>query len=414
MAGHTYSVGDGRLIDVEDNGFRALRVNLYNPSTLRPAEQATEDDVRPFLHHLELLCAIEPQAAGPVLDWMAWIAQNPSGKMRWAPLLYGGQGSGKDTLFKPLVHIVGAHNYVEIGPFDLEAPYNPYARKRFIVLNEMQRRDRFSAYDAIKPMISGTTGDYVTINEKYKGHYPARNRMAWVVFTNHADAMPMEGDDRRFYVVEVRHPLWPNVKPSAEEKERYFAPLHQWMENDGAALVFRYLLDRDVSAFDHANPPSDTQAKRNMRRAAMSVLSRWLAEECEVGTYSRRQIVCAREVRELAEDRGQQNAHARAIKDGLQEAGFYPLTPIPLLPGKEHRNATVAIYVRDTDMVGWSPDRLRAALYAEMTTQYRDRVFGDWQPEGWEPATPMDLLRRKLRTSGPNVVAMKPSGGSAD
>ncbi|MBL6082676.1 hypothetical protein JMJ56_32450, partial [Belnapia sp. T18] len=323
VAGLTYAVGEDRLVHVEEGGIEALRVNTYNPSMLMPAEAATEEDVRPLLNHLTLLCANEPSAAGHLLNWMAWVAQNPKGKVRWAPLLVSGQGTGKDTLFKPLVSIVGRHNYVEIGPNDLESTYNPYCRQRFVVLNEMQRKERFSAYDFIKPFISGTTGDTVTINEKYKGHYPAANRMAWVVFSNHADAMPMEGDDRRFYVVEVRHPLWPNVKPNDTEKRAYFAPLHDWIENGGAALVYRYLLDRDLSEFDHANPPADTQAKHDMRRAAMSVFSQWLADECQRGLYAKRSVVCAKEVQEYAADCQQDRANGRGIKGGLEAGGFH-------------------------------------------------------------------------------------------
>ena len=89
------------------------------------------------------------------------------------------------------------------------------------------------------------------------------------------------------------------------------------------------------------------------------------------------------------------------------------MSPFPLLPGREHRNATVAVYVRDAGMAGWSPDRLRDALYAEMPDRHRDRVFGEWQPEGWVPASPMDRLRRSLK-AGDNVFPLKAGGGGGD
>jgi hypothetical protein len=231
--------------------------------------------------------------------------------------------------------------------------------------------------------------------------------MAWVVFTNHADAMPLEGDDRRFYVVEVRHPLWPNTRPTDVEKRAYFAPLHAWIEDGGAALVFRHLLDRDLSAFDHANPPPDTQAKHDMRRAAMSVFSQWMADECERGLYAKRSVVCAREVQDHAADSHQDRANTRGIKGGLEAGGFQYYGVIPAVPGHEKRNVRIAVYVRDAALVSASAEKLRTIMLDEMAEQTRDLVFGDWRPDGWTaPETPMERLRRSLHAGG-NVFSLR-------
>lgn len=68
------------------------------------------------------------------------------------------------------------------------------------------------------------------------------------------------------------------------------------------------------------------------------------------------------------------------------------------------------MYVRDKALVSAPADALRAAMLDGMSEQTRDRVFGDWRPEGWSaPETPMERLRRGLHAGG-NVFSTRSRG----
>ncbi|MBL6082783.1 hypothetical protein JMJ56_33060, partial [Belnapia sp. T18] len=83
----------------------------------------------------------------------------------------------------------------------------------------------------------------------------------------------------------------------------------------------------------------------------------------------------------------------------------------PAAPGFENRNIRIAVYVRDQALIAASAEKLRAIMLDEMAEQTRDRVFGDWRPEGWTaPETGMERMRRSLHL-GSNVFSMRNQGG---
>jgi hypothetical protein len=78
-----------------------------------------------------------------------------------------------------------------------------------------------------------------------------------LIFTNHADALNLPANDRRFAV----------LTNATERRDRaYYQPLHDMVDDDDLPkleAVRRFLLNRDVSQFDPVYPPN-SKAKTQM------------------------------------------------------------------------------------------------------------------------------------------------------
>jgi hypothetical protein len=97
------------------------------------------------------------------------------------------------------------------------------------------------------------TEDTTEIELKFLNPYTIANLASVLCFTNHEGALYLEDSDRRWFMYSSK------MRP---ESPTYYKRLHDWLDNGGAAYVYRYLLDRDVSAFAPDAPPPMTEAKR--------------------------------------------------------------------------------------------------------------------------------------------------------
>ena len=93
------------------------------------------------------------------------------------------------------------------------------------------------------------------------------NIISVVLFSNFRDAMWLGEGDRRFFVYESP------MRPLAEE---YYEGLWAWLEGGGSALVFGWLLGRDLSRFNPKAPPPMTAAKREMIEASADPLAAYV------------------------------------------------------------------------------------------------------------------------------------------
>jgi hypothetical protein len=207
---------------------------------------------------------------------LGFMVQNPGVKLGWTPAIIGPQGVGKDALFAPVRHALGAHNVACIDFGRLTDRFNAdWAQKQFIIANEAKTSDRRKAadiYNQLKTLFSSMPPTR-KIEQKNVAIWYAPNIQVGVILSNHHDAVALERDDRRFGVFQCV----PTRKP--DNHEDFFAPYFEWCPRDDApgadaasrrkragADVLGYLLDLDVSAFKPETAP-ETEAKRAMIRA---------------------------------------------------------------------------------------------------------------------------------------------------
>nr|WP_246736406.1 primase-helicase family protein [Enterovirga sp. DB1703] len=219
---------------------------------------------------------------------MAFIARNPGAKVRWAPVIVGRQGVGKDIAFRPLHYAVGLKNVHEISPTVLNDKYTPYMEAQLVIVQEMIRHEKQDTYEKLKALITGTGTDTVVINIKNKPHYVVKNTACFMFFTNHADALKLSGQDRRYFIVEAA--------PQRPRDGAYYAKLGEWYERGGYGRILRYLQSVDLTGFDAATPKW-TNAKTTMLEASRSMPERWIIEAFEPGgMFEHRTIVTVKEI----------------------------------------------------------------------------------------------------------------------
>lgn len=106
----------------------------------------------------------------------------------------------------------------------------------------------------LKPLI---TEDRVTVNIKYGPSLEVGNYARFFMFSNNTVApLSLEEGDRRFFVVECE---------GGRKDDDFYRGLNAFADSDeGKEAIHRYLMARDISAFNPFAPPPMTGAKRRI------------------------------------------------------------------------------------------------------------------------------------------------------
>lgn len=290
----TYRPGADLFVTEDLPGLVGPCVNRWrDPGADLPAA-ATDADVQTWLDHVAFVIPDERER-GIVLDWLAWMIQNPGEKPNWA-LVIGStvEGMGKDMMIEPVRVALGAANVREIGPDDLVSGYTDFlANTRLLLVEEMQMSERKAMMNRLKPLVAAPPYT-LRVNVKFEPQYEVPNIVASIFFTNMDNALSLSKQDRRYFVT------WNHGQP---REAPYYEALANWYADGGAAMAARWLLSRDVSAFKAKGRAPDTAAKGAMRLAALPDLEATIHDGLlnREGPFSRR-LVTVGEVAEWVRD----------------------------------------------------------------------------------------------------------------
>lgn len=221
-------------------------INMFKGFPLTPRYDEAKASL--VLDLLYSLCASESnrdEVFQWVLRWLAYPLQHPGAKMQTGLLFFGEkQGTGKSLFFEGIVKpIYGAYGATG-GQHQLEGTYTMWRSQKLFVLFEeiLSRQDKYSYFGLIKHMI---TGRDTPISQKFKDDRVEDNHMNCVMLSNEFQTIPLEPEDRRFLVVDVKTNLDPGLL------ERITAVL-----GDGLIEAFyAFLLNYPLGDFDaHAKP----------------------------------------------------------------------------------------------------------------------------------------------------------------
>lgn len=228
-------------------------VNTWTPPRLVPMH----GDAAPFVDHLHYVCDGDEKVAGHFLDFLACLVQSPAIKIKWAPLIIGAPGIGKGAIFDAIQPAIGAANFRMIGMSNLASEFNGYLRSTSLaVVPELRIGDRVDVMNTLKPWI---TDSMLEINEKGIKTFSMPNRVNWLCFSNYRNATVLDDGDRRFFI----HITKAKPKPQA-----YYDQYYAWLHAHGYALVYGYLLKRDLSNFKPNGPAPVTKSKEIVAEAS--------------------------------------------------------------------------------------------------------------------------------------------------
>ena len=226
-------------------------LNTWKPPQIVPVE----GDASPFVDHIGKVMDGNDTLRDYILDYLAHLIQFPHLKIRSTILLISLPGAGKSMVAEWMSHIIGHSSAHSVTNDQISGTFNDYLfGKQFIYVNELMDMESKGTMNKLKEYI---TTDRLWINPKgYKG-FMAVSRVNFLMFSNKEDAIRLDPGDRRWFVYKSK------FRP---EDQDYYAALWDWFEAKGGdAILYDYLLRRDLSRFDrHAHAPM-TDHKRTMQ-----------------------------------------------------------------------------------------------------------------------------------------------------
>ncbi len=229
-------------------------LNLWNGF----AVEAKFGDISPWkkLHS----CLIpNPVLADWVVKWLAWRLQNLD-KIPGTVLVFRGKkGTGKNSLFEPVIACFGQHSMVADDPELIIGRFNWHLMTQsFVVLDEAVFAGDLRQGDKLKSRITATK---MTFEAKGMTPITGVNRCAYVMLTNHEHVWQATLDERRVVVIDVGDELRGNT----EFWNSYFS----WLKSDGPSYLLDHLLSLNLGDFDPRRIPAGTALEDQIALTAL-------------------------------------------------------------------------------------------------------------------------------------------------
>ena len=262
----------GSRISVNGLAFNSKKpnvFNLFNGFKYKPAEEFNPEKINFFLDFLLNIIANENlKVYEYLLNWIAFIVQNPGAKTEICVVLQGAQGTGKNSFTDTLSELFAGYSASNVTDIEeLTGSFNSVIEgKMLLVCNEMKNygSSRLANHDALKSIITDTR---IRINEKYMPRHDAENVANLIIATNNDFPVKIENGDRRYLVLEV--------SPAQKGKLQYWAKFNEGKDDEFYSQLMRFLLDRDISKFNTRDIPP-TQAKTDLMHASGGKFGRWI------------------------------------------------------------------------------------------------------------------------------------------
>jgi hypothetical protein len=277
MAGITYAAGETVLVSREGQVYGNRWKNH------RPTISANTISPKKWLDHVEYMLP-DPIERNHVMDVMAYKLKNPNRKINHAVLHIGVQGSGKDTLWEPLLWGVGGASKANVKTLKNEQITSQWGYSLeseimvFEELKETESKDRRALENNLKPIIAAPP-EFLQVNRKGLHPYDILNRVFVLAFSNERAPLSLPSEDRRWFVTYSAAP-----KMAINEGRIFW----EWYESGGLEAACKVLYERDVSKFNPGATPPLTEAKIIMVEQGRSTAESYLVEMIErrLGEFS--------------------------------------------------------------------------------------------------------------------------------
>ncbi len=210
----------------------------------------------PFVGHLAYLVP-DAEERKQIELWVAHLVQRPGDMPPWHILMYteGAQGIGRNWLAAVVGAVVRPYSalHVDISALAGNAHgvgFNgALAGKLFACVDELHASAFASGGRRMMETLKTTlTAETRLVNPKYGKQATEFNRLRVLVLSNHSDVMPLDSEDRRWFVVR---------NPGTPKSVTYYTKLYRLLADaDFIASVRQYLSTLDVSKLEMGRAPS--------------------------------------------------------------------------------------------------------------------------------------------------------------
>lgn len=229
-------------------------LNLWSGFAVAPVN----GDVTPWLELLENLIPDRPTRLY-VLRWLALKVQNPGNVQRTILIFTGSKGTGKNSMFEPLVRLFGPAGRVFDDAEHVAGRFTGHMMTvAFAVLDEALFAGDPRQADRVKARVTATSTTY---EAKGRDLVVGINRCAYVSLSNHVHVWQATIDERRAVVIETGNGLIGD----REFWDRYYS----WLHGDGPAALLHHLQGVDLTGFDVGTIPRTEALRRQVEHTAL-------------------------------------------------------------------------------------------------------------------------------------------------
>lgn len=243
-------------------------INTYrktHPTASEDAE-ATESAGRIFRSHISKLIK-EPEYQDLLMDYLAYNVQHPGHKIRWVPLIQGGEGCGKGLIAHAMRTVMGTGHVRSVDPEAIYSNYNDWAQgAAFVVLNEIHSKGR-SRYEIENKLKEPLADNRISINQRYRDNREVENVTNYIMFTNYHDALAVSEGSRRYFV--LKSPLQTKRQIVALTETGHFDRAFEMVENCPRALRAWFEQYEISENFNPEGPPPVTEYMEQMQEVTM-------------------------------------------------------------------------------------------------------------------------------------------------
>lgn len=256
------------------NGIRC--VNTYSerniptpPDKLTKVEREAVTTVKNHLSHL----FENARDRRVLLDSLAFIVQNPGQRLKFGILMQGTEEDGKSFFAGLLAAVLGPDNLKNLSAQAMEEKYNGWAEGSQVVFFEeikLHGHNRFDVLNKVKPLL---TNPLISVRKMQTDIYEAVNTATYILTTNFRDALPLDDNDTRYFVMFSRFQRKEALQRFLETDPDYYARLYATLEHGGA--LRKWLLSHELSP--EFNP--NKRAPNSSAKAEMISYSRSAEDE---------------------------------------------------------------------------------------------------------------------------------------
>ena len=245
----TFHAGAG-LMTKCPSGRQAL--NIWRPREQGDVPDNWEWRASYFVDHVARLWSAD---ADPFLDWLAHIEQRPRvlphfGWLHVSQLHGTGRNWGASVLVRLWpVNVAASLDLTGL----LDGGFNDRLSCCLLGIVDEVNEGGAQKYRAANRLRQLVTPEFREINPKYGRKRVEHNAARWLIFSNHTGALPLDENDRRFWV--VGHEKQPR-------EASYYVRLYRLLDDPAfIASVREFLTRRDISHFNPGQRPPMNGAK---------------------------------------------------------------------------------------------------------------------------------------------------------
>jgi hypothetical protein len=239
-------------------------LNLWEGFTVTPRPGCCQ---RLYDHIHHVICGGDTALCSWLLDWIARMVQRPAERAEVCVVIRGTEeGSGKSTLGRVLMRLLGQHALMVTNSKHLTGSFNAHLRDCIFLHGE----EAFYAGDKAHVGILKTiiTEPTLTIEAKYCNAVPSPNYLHVLLTANAEWVVPASLSARRLLVLDA--------SPAHVGNRDYFDTLWAELDAGGYAAFLHDMLHCDLTLFNWRHPPDTAGLQEQKKRSLPTEYAWWM------------------------------------------------------------------------------------------------------------------------------------------